>query len=105
VGPSRGIAMTQSRLLAVDLEDQVAALRKELGALKRAATRRGSALYEDAGETISDYLEDIGGRIRPSLTEIGRRARSVEKVAYDHPAVIAGVGLVVIALVASLFVR
>jgi hypothetical protein len=97
--------MTQSRLIDVDLEDQVTALRKELGTLKRAVARRGSSLYEDAGETISDYLSELGDRIGPSITGLRRRARTVERVAYDHPAVIAGVGLVVIGLVASLLMR
>lgn len=91
-------------LIDVDLEGQLADLRKDLASLKRAVGRRGSSLYEDAGETISEYLSDLSSRVGPSLHGLRSRARSVERVAYDHPAVVAGVALAVIGLVASLLI-
>jgi hypothetical protein len=91
-------------LFDIDLERQVDDLRKELARLTRSAARHGSNFYGDAGETISDYLADLSGRVAPSLLGLRRRARSVERVAYDHPAVIAGVGLAVVGLVATLLI-
>jgi hypothetical protein len=52
-----------------------------------------------AGETLSNYLSDVSHRIVPGFR---RQARAVEKVAYDHPAAVAAVGLLVIALMAGL---
>jgi hypothetical protein len=92
-------------LFDVDLEQQVADLSKEMGALKRVIARRGSELYDDAGDSVSSYLSDLAGRVGPSLIGLRKQARSVERVAFDHPAAIATVGLVVVGLVASLFLR
>jgi hypothetical protein len=91
-------------LIDIDLEQQVADLRKELSALRRAVSRGGSSLYEDASDTLSSYFSEIGERIGPSLTGLRRQARSAERMAYDHPAVVAGVGLVLLGLVASLLI-
>jgi hypothetical protein len=97
--------MAQSRgLMDVDLEQQVEDLTKELARLRRSVARRGSSFYDDASETISNYLADLSGRVRPSLLGLRGQARAVERVAYDHPAVIAGVGLVIVGLVASLLI-
>jgi hypothetical protein len=89
-------------LFDVDLEEQVADLRKEMSALKRVVARRGADFYEDAEDTVSNYLSQLAGRVGPSLVGLRRQARSAERVAYDHPAVVATVGLVVVGLVASL---
>src|SRR5262245_25580640 len=96
--------MSQSHLTDVDLEEQIAALRKELGTLRRTVARRGSSLYDDAGETLSEYLSDLSSRLGPSLLGLRSRARSVERVAYDHPALVAGVGLAVVGLLATLLI-
>jgi hypothetical protein len=89
----------------VDLEQQVADLGKELSALKRTLARRSADFYGDAGDTVSNYLSDIAGRVTPTFGGLRRQTRSVQRVAYDHPAVVATVGLVVIGLVASLVLR
>ena len=92
-------------LFDVDLEQQVADLRKELGALSRSVARRGSDFYEDAGDGVSSLLSQLAGRVGPSLGGLRRQARTVERAAFDHPAVVATVGLVMIGLVASLVLR
>jgi hypothetical protein len=92
-------------LFDVDLEQQVADLRKEMGALKRVVARRGADFYEDAEDSVSNYLSDLAGRVGPSLLGLRRQARSMERAAYDHPAIVATVGLVVVGLVASLLLR
>jgi hypothetical protein len=91
--------MAHDGLMNVDLAEQLASLRKEFGALKKAVAGRSSDLYEDAGETLSDYFSDVSQRIVPRFR---RQARAVERVAYDHPAAVAAVGLLVIALMAGL---
>lgn len=90
-------------LFDVDLEQQVADLRNELTALKRAASKQGSSLYDDAADAISGYMSDMG-RFAPSFRGLRRQARSAERMAYDHPAVVAGVGLILIGLVASMLI-
>jgi hypothetical protein len=89
-------------LMDVDLQEQVAALRKDLGALKRAVARRGSSFYENAGDTVSDYFSELSERFVPSMSGVRRQARYAGRMAYDHPAVVATVGLIVVGLVASL---
>lgn len=94
--------MAQLRdLTDIDLQDQIATLRKELGGLKKVVARRGAEFYEDAGDTLSDYASEIADRINPYLPAIRRQARNVQKAAYDNPALVAAVGLVVLGLVAS----
>lgn len=90
-------------LMDVDLEEQVAALRRELGALKKIVARRSSDFYDDASDTVSSYLGSLSG-LAPSVSGIRRQARVVEKMTYDHPAVVAGIGLLVIGLLATLVV-
>jgi len=91
----------RGNLINVDLEEQVAALRKDLGALKRAVARRGSSFYEDTGDRVSDYLSELSERFVPSMPDVRRQARAAGRMAYDHPAVVATVGLVLAGLVAS----
>ncbi|RWL14205.1 MAG: hypothetical protein EOR57_32095 [Mesorhizobium sp.] len=92
-----------STLSDIDLEKQVAALSRELAALRKAVSRRGSAYYEDGRDTASDYYSDLAERFSEALPAIRRHSRVIEKTARDHPATAAAVGLVVVGLVASLF--
>lgn len=92
-------------LFDVDLEQQVADLRKEMSALSRSVARRGGDFYEDASDGVSSFLSQLAGRVAPSLGGLRRQARTVERAAFDHPAVVATVGLVMIGLVASLVLR
>lgn len=94
--------MAQLRdLTDIDLQEQIATLRKELGGLKKVVARRGVEFYGDAGDTISDYASELADRINPYLPAIRRQARNVQKAAYDNPALVAAVGIIVLGLVAS----
>src|SRR5688500_14513717 len=97
--------LQRSDLLDIDLEKQLNALAKEVGKLKKAVAGRGSALYDDAGDTLSDYYGGLSDFVASNLPRLRRRAREFETTASNHPAVVAAVGLVVIGLVASLFWR
>jgi ElaB/YqjD/DUF883 family membrane-anchored ribosome-binding protein len=92
-----------STLSDIDLEKQVAALSRELAALRKVVSRRGGAYYEDGRDAASDYYSDIAERFSDALPAIRRQGRAIEKTARDHPATAAAVGLVVVGLVASLF--
>ena len=94
-----------SGLFDVDLEQQVHDLRKEMSAMSRAVAKRGGDLYDDAGDSVSNYLSQLASRVGPSLGGLRRQARSVERAAFDHPAMVATVGLVLVGLVASLVLR
>ena len=62
-------------------------------------------LYDDAGDGVSNSLSQLASRVGPSLGGLRRQARSVERAAFDHPAMVATVGLVLVGLVASLVLR
>ena len=91
-----------STLPDIDLEKQVAALSRELAALKKAVSRRGGAVYEDGRDAALDTYSDLAGRLREAMPAIRKQGRVIERSARDHPAVAAAVGLVVVGLVASL---
>jgi hypothetical protein len=101
----KDLPMQRSDLLDIDLEKQLNALAKEVGRLKKTATARGSALYDDAGDTLSDYYGGLSDFVVSNLPRLRKRARAFEATASNHPAVVAAVGLVVVGLVASLFWR
>ena len=91
-----------STLSDLDLEKQVAALSKELAALRKVVAKRGGAYYEDGRDAASDYYGQLADRISDALPAIRKQGRVIEKKARDHPATAAAVGLVVVGLVASL---
>jgi len=95
--------LQRSDLPDIDIERQLNALAKEVGRLRKSAATRGSALYEDAGDTLSDYYGGLSDFVASNLPRLRKRAKAFEATASNHPAVAAAVGLVVIGLVASLF--
>ena len=97
--------LQRSDLPDIDLEKQLNALAKEVGRLKKSAASRGSALYDDAGDTLSDVYGGLSDFVVANLPRLRKRARAFEATASNHPAVVAAVGLVVVGLVASLFLR
>jgi hypothetical protein len=76
-----------------------------MSALSRMVARRGGDFYDDASDGVSNMLSQLASRVGPSLGGLRRQARTVERAAFDHPAVVATVGLVMIGLVASLVLR
>lgn len=91
-----------STITDIDLENQIAALSKEMTALRKAVAKRGGGYYEDGREAAWDYYSDLADRIGHRLPSLGKRARAIENTARDHPATVAAVGLVVVGLVATL---
>jgi ElaB/YqjD/DUF883 family membrane-anchored ribosome-binding protein len=91
-----------STLSDIDLDKQVAALSRELVALKKAVSRRGDAYFEDGRDAASDYYAQLAERLGDALPAMRKRGKVIERTARDHPATAAAVGLVVVGLVASL---
>ena len=91
-----------SDLTDLDLERQVAALSRELAALRRTVARRGGSAYESGRDAAADTYADLVDRIGERLPDLRRRARAIESTARDHPAATAAVGLVVLGLLATM---
>ncbi|TGQ48075.1 hypothetical protein [Mesorhizobium sp. M00.F.Ca.ET.216.01.1.1] len=89
----------------VDLHSQVAALSRELDALKKAVASRGSVYFEDGRDVVSDYYSEIAERLGDALPAIRQRGRAIERTARNHPATSAAMGLVVLGLLASLLLN
>ena len=88
----------------MDLEKQVRMLRGELASLQELAARRGKDVYGGASGAISGYYDDLSRVATSLLPGLGRRGKMVDAAAFNHPAAVAAVGLLVVGLVASLFV-
>lgn len=95
-----------SDMTDTDIEKQIATLSKELTALKKAASKRGSSYFEEGRQAAWDTYSDLAERIGEHMPELKKRARAIEGTARQHPASAAAVGLVVAGLVvAMLFSR
>ena len=88
-----------------DLEAQVAHLAKEMSALKKSLSRHGSDAYDDARDTAADLYGEFRERFSDALPMMRKRARAAEKIAHDHPATAAVVGLVVVGLLVTMLAR
>lgn len=88
-----------------DLEAQVAHLSRELSALKKALSRRGSDAYDDARDSAADLYGDLRDRFSYALPMMRRHGRAAGEAARDHPAATAVVGLVVVGLLAAMLAR
>ncbi|HEY4191348.1 MAG TPA: hypothetical protein VGM46_01770 [Mesorhizobium sp.] len=91
-----------SDMTDIDLEKQIASLSKELAALKKTASKRGKAYYDEGRDAAWDSYSDLAERISDALPGLRKRAKVIEGTARDHPATAAAVGLVVVGLVAAM---
>jgi hypothetical protein len=88
-----------------DLERQIRALGGELAELRRSVVERGTELYGDVGDAAANYYAQLTDRVSSNFPALRRRAVSLEKSIYDHPALAGTIGLVVVALIATLWLR
>lgn len=88
-----------------DLGAQVARLSKEMAALKKALSKRGSDVYDDARDAGADLYGELRDRFTDALPMVRRRAHAAEQVARDHPATAAVVGLLVVGLLVTMLAR
>jgi ElaB/YqjD/DUF883 family membrane-anchored ribosome-binding protein len=88
-----------------DLEAQVAHLAKEMSALKKSLSKRGSGVYDDASDAAADIYSELRDRFSDALPMMRKRAHAAEQVARDHPATAAVVGLIVVGLLVTMLAR
>lgn len=94
-----------SDMTDIDIQKQIATLSRELAALKKVASKRGSAYYEDGRDAAWDAYSDIASRIGEHLPALRSRARAAEGAARDNPAVAAAIGVAVVGLLATMLFR
>jgi ElaB/YqjD/DUF883 family membrane-anchored ribosome-binding protein len=88
-----------------DLEAQVAHLAKEMSALKKSLSKRGSYAYDDARETAADFYSELRDRFSDAMPMVRKRAHAAGEVAREHPATAAVVGLLVVGLLVTMLAR
>ena len=88
-----------------DLEAQVAHLTKEISALKKSFSKRGSDYYDDARDTAADFYDELRERFSDALPMVRKRAHAAGEVAREHPATAAVVGLLVVGLLVTMLAR
>lgn len=84
------------------LARQISALQAELRDLRKVAGKRGAESYDQARENAAELMDELRDGIVVAGAEIARQAQVAGKAARQNPAIVAGVGLLVIGLVASL---
>jgi hypothetical protein len=88
-----------------DLEAQVARLSKDVAALKKMLSRRGSDVYQEAGDAAADLYSEMRHRFADALPAMRAQARIAERAARDHPATAAIAGLALVGLLVVLLSR
>lgn len=88
-----------------DLEAQVEKLSRELAAMKKALSRRGSDAYGDARDAAHDFYGDLRGSLTDALPLVRKRAMAAEQAARENPVMTAVIGLAVLGLLAAMLAR
>jgi hypothetical protein len=103
------MASTLSRLrdtLDDDLQGQITALSKEISALRKSLSSKGSAAWNGGWSSTAELYDDLRSTLSDALPEVRKQARHLERTARDNPATTAAlVGLVVIGLAVALMAR
>jgi len=95
------MALFSGRSNGYDLHRDIEALRREVAALSRAATKRGSAAWRGASDEASGLYDDVAERIGHALPVIRRRAHDLEETIRDNPGrAAAALGLAALAVAA-----
>jgi len=84
------------------LARQITALQAELRDLRKVAGKRGAESYDQARDSAADLMDELRDSIGVAGAQIARQAIVAGTAARQNPAIAAGVGLVVIGLIASL---
>lgn len=86
-----------------DLGDQLASLQKEVSSLHKQVKKQSAQVYDDASETIADFIDGFLSNTKGARKELYSRARSVEATAKENPVATAVVGLTLVGLLIALF--
>jgi ElaB/YqjD/DUF883 family membrane-anchored ribosome-binding protein len=88
-----------------DVQDQIARLSREVSALKKMASKRGGAAYEDARDAAGGLYDDLWERLNDAMPDLRRGARRARATARDNPVVTTAVTVGVIGLLVALLMR
>lgn len=84
-----------------DLHDEIAALRREVAALGRSASKHGGSVWRQTSERGSDIGHEIAERAAAALPMLRRRAHALEDTIRDNPSrSLAVVGIIALTLAA-----
>jgi ABC-type transporter Mla subunit MlaD len=98
------MALFSSRDSNYDIHRDIEALRREIAALSRTASKRGSAALRGAADEASGLYDDVAERFNNALPVIRRRARDIEETIRDNPTRSAAViGLAALTVAAMAF--
>ncbi|MBE0692618.1 MAG: hypothetical protein IH590_05870 [Aquamicrobium sp.] len=98
------MALFSSRDSGYDLHRDIEALRREIAALSRTASKRGAAAWRGATDEASGLYDDVAERFNNALPVIRRRARDLEETIRDNPTRTAAVvGLAALTVAAMAF--
>ncbi|HRP79540.1 MAG TPA: hypothetical protein PL183_10675 [Aquamicrobium sp.] len=96
------MALFSGRSNGHDIHRDVEALRREVAALSRIATKRGAAAWRGASDEASGLYDEVAERISHAMPVIRRRAHDLEETIRDNPArTAAAVGLAALAIAAA----
>jgi prefoldin subunit 5 len=87
-----------------DLQDEIAALSKQLASLRKSIRKRGYAAYGDGRDSAVDLYGEAWERLQEALPMLRKRATQAERAAVDNPLTTAAVVGVVLAGLAIAFV-
>jgi hypothetical protein len=88
-----------------DVQERIARLSREISSLKKLASRRGGAAYEDAHAAAGDLYEDLWERVHDAMPDLRHGARRARDTARENPMIATAVALGAIALLAALLAR
>lgn len=88
-----------------DIQRDIEALRRDIAALSRSATKRGTSAWRDAANEASGVYDEVTQRINHALPVMRRRAYDLEETIRDNPGrTVALAGLAALALAATVLV-
>lgn len=88
-----------------DFNRQIAALQKQMAALSRSASKRGTSAYHDASSEAAHLYDDLSGKVADALPVIRKRARHLEETVREHPGrAVAAVGLAALLVTAAVMI-
>jgi len=88
---------------AEDLQEQIAALSRQLNVLQKTMKKRGFSALEDGRDSASELYEDAWSRFQDAMPLLRKRAAQAERAARDNPGVSALVLGVALAGLAAAF--
>jgi ElaB/YqjD/DUF883 family membrane-anchored ribosome-binding protein len=88
-----------------EIEDQIAALRREVASLTRSLSRSGASAFDSLEERASDLYGYVQDRSPEVVRELRKQAKQIESTARANPVASVAVAAVALLVVGALFRR